>query len=89
MSLACLYQELEAVLVSGQVIQLVRKYSELASDYEGRSLQTELGLFLNLPVVKNCSGKGEAHEASEAQSRHPYSWTEPKQPSEWARSGSI
>jgi len=28
------YQELEAVLVSGQVIQVVRKYPELASDSE-------------------------------------------------------
>ena len=41
--------------MSGQVTQVVRKYPELASDSEGRSLQTELDMFLTLPAVKNGS----------------------------------
>jgi len=40
-------------LISDQVTQVVRKYLELASDSECRSLQNELDMFLTLPVINN------------------------------------
>ena len=36
-----------------QVTKVMRKYPEFASDSEGRSLQTEIYMFLTLPAVKN------------------------------------
>ena len=47
------YQELETVLMSDQMTQVMRKYPELASDSEGGSLQTELDMFLTLPAINN------------------------------------
>jgi len=41
--------------VSDQMTQVVCKYPELASDSEGRSLQTELDMFRTLPAVKKKS----------------------------------
>jgi len=39
--------------MSDQVTQVVRKYPELASDSVGRSLQTELDMFLTLRAINN------------------------------------
>lgn len=47
------YQELETVLLSGQVTKIVHDYPELSSDSEGRSLQTELDMFRTLPAVND------------------------------------
>ena len=50
------YQELEAVLMSGQVTGVVSNYPELTSGGRGgecRSLQTELDMFRTLPAVKD------------------------------------
>jgi len=47
------YEELKAVLMSDQVTKVLRKYPTLASDSEGRSLQTELDMFLTAPAINN------------------------------------